>query len=343
MAAAPMAARRSSTGRCACSLAYLARKARPMNRMPTPALTMVLPPNSQRLQRLERARDAVDGQRRRRRSGRSGRWVRRRRPTVASKRLQNARLSARRRLPSNGISVFGHAIDRRRIDRRYRTNSDRPRPPLRLRGRAGTAAAARRLDERFFRATICALLAASTAPPASRARAPATRTAFAARSRGTDEQTAIDDREEAQHGKRNALLKVRATLAADRVAAHEPENGGCAAGRSTRSRTVTLRRGSEQRHRCALHVTRRCVERGQLRCEPKRCARRSRSAKTAPSPSSLFMATISPHGSTTRLCPNVRRPLSCSAALRRGDARSTGSRSRAPAAAPANALRPSGG
>src|SRR5436190_24080155 len=43
-----MAARRYSTGSCACSLAYLARKARPTKRMPMPALTIVLPPNSQR-------------------------------------------------------------------------------------------------------------------------------------------------------------------------------------------------------------------------------------------------------------------------------------------------------
>ena len=45
-AAAPIAARRNSTGTSACSLAYLARKARPTKRMPTPALTIVLPPNS---------------------------------------------------------------------------------------------------------------------------------------------------------------------------------------------------------------------------------------------------------------------------------------------------------
>src|SRR4249919_57568 len=48
MAAAPIAARRYSIGRWACSLAYLARNARPTKRMPMPALTIVLPPNSQR-------------------------------------------------------------------------------------------------------------------------------------------------------------------------------------------------------------------------------------------------------------------------------------------------------
>ena len=42
-----MLASRTSTGMCVCSLAYLARKARPMKRMPTPALAMVLPPNNQ--------------------------------------------------------------------------------------------------------------------------------------------------------------------------------------------------------------------------------------------------------------------------------------------------------
>src|SRR5512140_581111 len=42
-----MALNLSSIGTRTCSEANLARNARPMNRMPTPTLTMVLPPNNQ--------------------------------------------------------------------------------------------------------------------------------------------------------------------------------------------------------------------------------------------------------------------------------------------------------